>query len=291
MKKKLQRKRLVLTAIFSLLFCLSLQCVWYYALEGANARFVSPVGEENTLIRMQRLGTLKGNIDTVFMGSSVTERFLSRGRCATVAISHSPYMTGINQMKRNIEFPAGTVYVLETTNMLHPTENEITARMNEWDFRLFKNSPIFSIAAKPINLVVSSIFHVTNSGKKTDETPLDAPVTEPLNLDGIADMTETEVEQYKEFIDGIEELRRMGGVCVFMNYPRVVRAPNFDTNFQIACKIAKHTGVPVLDYHVPYWDERLHFSDGFHFVSRDPLTVRFMNTVARDVHACVENLR
>lgn len=285
MKKQTRRKALVCTAIFSLLLCLCVQCAWFYTLEGVGARFVSPISEENTLIRIQRLSRLPGDIDTVFMGSSVTERLLSRGRCATVAVSHSPYMTGLRLMKGIISFPKGTVYVLETSNMMHPSENEITARMAQPDFLLFRNNPCFSIAAKPSNLLVSSIFYVSNLKKVTDEEPFDCPVAQPLDLATVEELTAEEKELYKEYIEGIEELRRMGGQCVFMDYPRVIKKTLFDSNLKIACKIAKYTGVPVLNYNVPYWNEKMHFSDGFHLVSRDPLTVRFMNTVARDAHA------
>ncbi len=288
MNKKARRKTLAVATGISLLFCVCLQCAWYYALEAADARFVSPISGENTLIRIQRLNALKGNIDTVFMGSSITERLLSRGRCATVAVSHSPYMTGIQQMKGNVTFAPGTVYVLETTNMMHPVSNEITARMQQVDFRIFKTSPIFSIAAKPTNLLVSSLFYACNFENKQDVSPFDTPVAQPLDLENVADLTPEEVVIFKDFIDGIEELRRMGGKCVFMHYPRTLQKSNFDKNQEIACQIAKYVGIPVLNYNTPYWNKKLHFSDGFHLISRDPLTIRFMNTVARDAHACTD---
>lgn len=288
MKKKARRKKLVVVTVISLLLCLCLQCAWYYALEAVDARFVSPIGEENTLIRIQRLSKLNDNVDTVFMGSSITERLLSRGRCATVAISHSPYMTAIQQMKGNVTFAPGTVYVLETTNMMHPSANEITARMEQTDFQLFRTNPILSIAAKPTNLLVSSLFYGSTFGKKSNESPFDTPVVQPVDLEDVETLTPAEVVLYKEYIDGIAELRSMGGKCVFLNYPRTLRYATFDRNQEIACKIAKHVGIPVLNYNTPYWNEKLHFSDGFHLVSRDPLTVRFMNTVARDAHACTD---
>lgn len=288
MKKKARRKTLVVVTLVSLLLCLCLQCVWYYSLEAAGARFVSPIYGENTLIRIQRLSKLKGNIDTVFMGSSITERLLSRGRCATVAVSHSPYMTGIQQMKGNVTFAPGTVYVLETTNMMHPSTNEITARMEQTDFKLFKTSPIFSIAAKPTNLLVSSFLYASDLRKQMEESPFDTPVSKPLGLEDTADLTPEEVSRYKDYIDGISELRRMGGKCVFLHHPRTIDNSDFDRNEMIACKIAKYMGIPVLNFNTPYWNEKLHFSDGFHLVSQDPLTVRFMNTVARDAHACTD---
>lgn len=289
MKKKAQRKSLVITAIGFFLFCIGLQCVWYYALESADARFVSPISGENTLIRIQRLSSLQDkNIDTVFMGSSITERFLSRGRCGTVAVSHSPYMTGIHLMRGNVTFPAGTVYVLESTNMMHPSENEITDRMNQPDFRLFKTNPVFSLAAKPINLLVSSIYCMLQSKHAGDEAPFDVPVTEPLDLSAVPELTAEEKERYKEYFEGIAELRRLGGKPVFIHYPRKLIYKRFDNNQMIACKIAKHLDMPVLNYNVPYWNDKLHFSDKFHLISRDPLTVRFMYTVARDAHACTE---
>lgn len=289
MKKKAQRKSLVITAIGFFLLCIGLQCVWYYALDAADARFVSPIGEENTLIRIQRLSRLQDkNIDTVFMGSSITERMLTRGRCGTVAVSHSPYMTGIRLMRGNVTFPAGTVYVLESTNMMHPSENEITARMNRPDFRLFKTNPVLSLAAKPTNLLVSSIYGMLQSKHAGDEAPFDVPVTEPLDLSAVPELTAEEKELYKEYIEGIAELRRSGGKPVFVHYPRKLIYKRFDYNQMIACKIAKHLGVPVLDYNVPYWKQKLHFSDKYHLISNDPLTVRFMFTMARDAHACTE---
>lgn len=288
MKKKARRKKLVVVTVVSLLCFLCLQCAWYYALEAAGARFVSPIYGENTLIRIQRLSKLKGNIDTVFMGSSITERLLSRGRCATVAVSHSPYMTAIQQMKGNVTFAPGTVYVLETTNMMHPSANEITARMAQTDFKLFRTNPIFSIAAKPTNLLVSSLFYASTFRKQPEETPFDTPVAQPVDLEDVESLTPEEIVLYKEYIDGIAELRSMGGKCVFMNHPRTIQRSDFDRNQEIACKIAKHVGIPVLNYNTPYWNEKLHFSDGFHLVSRDPLTIRFMNTVARDAHACMD---
>lgn len=284
MKKQTRRKALVCTAIFSLLLCICVQCVWFYTLEGVGARFVSPTSEENTLIRIQRLSRLTGDIDTVFMGSSMTERLLSRGHCATVAVSHSPYMTGLRLMKGTISFPKDTVYVLEATNMMHASRNEISARMSQTDFTLFRTNPVLSIAAKPTNLLVSSLFYMQGMKKSVDDTPFET-VTEPLCLDDVADLTPEEVERYKEYIEGIEELRSMGGQCVFLCYPRVIKSVRFAKAEEIARRIAKHMGMPVLDYNTPYWNGKMHFSDGFHMVSRDPLTIRFMNTVARDAHA------
>lgn len=292
MKKKMRRRMLALAAMMTMLFCLSLQCSWFYVLENSNARFVSPIGEENTLIRIQRLGKLQNKADTVFMGSSMTERLLSHGRCATIAVAGSPYLTGIMLMKNSMTFPPDTVYVLEMTNMLHPTFNDITARMDKPDFKLFKTSPILSVAAKPTNLLVSSVFYLTNKGKdgETAETCFDIPIAETVNMDKVADMSTDELLLYKEYIDGIAELQRMGGKCVFMKYPRRVKNEAFEHSEDIGLKIAKHTGIPVLDYNTPYWKEKLHFSDGYHLISRDPLTVRFMNTVARDAHACTDKL-
>lgn len=175
MKKNPKRRFLcVMAALLTCVLCFVGQWVCYHCLLQQNARFVSPVGEENSLIRLQAVRTVDAPV--LFLGSSLTERLLSGKASASIAIPGSSFVHVNEYMKSRYQYKDGTVYVLEINNMFNPRNNSLLERLNRWDFDFFCTSSHFSFASKPINLLTSTIFHVMDSGSyRTPEPFADAP--------------------------------------------------------------------------------------------------------------------
>ncbi len=163
----------------------------------------------------------------------------------------------------------------------------ILNRTSQWDFDLFRDSSHFSIAAKPINIFISSIFHFVAYKKNEADSIYNIDVEMPVNLDNVPDITSAQIQKWQHLIDGVNELRVRGGRICFVYFPHVNPNSSFESGFKSACILAKYLDIPVLNYNEQHWKERLDFTDSVHLNSRSKSTRMFKNTVARDaiIHA------
>ncbi len=277
------RNRRYYCALFALLSCVLfflLQASIYHFLKEKDARFVSPIGEENTLIRLQAAHKMNSNI--LFMGSSITERLLPQKNISSIAMSHSSFTCTLKFLKNRKQFPPGTVYILEINNMFQTDYKELLARTEEWDFNYFRDSAHFSFAAKPINLITSSIFYFLEHKNSDTEDTFDIPPALPVPSDNVAEITREQLEEWDYLIQGINEIRAKGGRICFVLHPYTSSPKNFLHSYEKSRILAKHLNIPVLNYNVPEWTNRLTFTDPIHLHSRKKSTVMYMNTVARD---------
>lgn len=279
MKKNKNRRFIcVLITVLACTLCFVLQWGGYTWLKQREARFVSPINEENSLIRLQAAHKIEAPI--VFIGSSVTERLLPRKSSASVAMSHSSFVYVNEFMETRYQYKPGTVYVLEVNNMFNNRNIELTERTNQWDFDLFRDSSHFSFAAKPANLLVSFVFYFLEHMKhETDAqyTDIPAPI---VNMDAVPDITEEQKKEWAHLIEGIEVLKSRGGRICFVNHPCLKTSLFFKANYKRGCILAKYMDIPVLNYNSPEWVERLEFTDPIHLNSRRKSTVMYMNTAA-----------
>lgn len=272
--------RCVLLSLFTCAGCLFLQGHVYTTLRTLNARFVSPIGEENTLIRLQNSHRLTG--DVLFMGSSLTERLLSHKKYASIALPGSPFTSSLSLLNDPHQFSPGTVYILETNNMFSKDNESVILRTKKWDFDIFRDSIHFSIAAKPLNLLVTCIFYITEHNKNlTDDIMEEVNIT-PQDLTNTADISVNQLIEWQSIINGINELRARNGKICFVYLPCKNRSSYYEDNYEKACILAKHLNIPVLNYNESKLIDRLHYTDSSHLNSRKKSTIMFMNTVARD---------
>lgn len=284
MKKQNRRTLLVLLAIFTCITLLVMQGAAFIWLENAGARFVSTVGSENTLIRLQHAHKLRGSV--LFIGSSITERLLPQKDICSIAMSGSNFTSSLRILDDPEQFKPGTVYIIETNNILRGCNDKILKRVGKWDFSLFRDNPNFSLAAKPSNLIVSYVFYALTHKGNSNAGVFQTEPAVPVDLSSYPAPTPEELDRWKELIAGVEELRRRNGRICFVYLP-TIQIERYRHSYEPACKLAKYLDLPVLHYNTPEWINRLEYTDCEHVNSRAESTVKFMNTVARDarIHA------
>ncbi len=282
--KKKRRLYLVLTAILGCLACLGIQRSLFCWLEYHRGNFVSPLGIEISLIRLQNIQKLKG--DTLMMGSSITERFRSNERTAVLGIPGNSFVSGLELMENVVTFPAGTTYILETNNILNAPNELVLVDARKWAFRAFRESPHFSVAAKPSNLILSYLEFFLRPSADYSATNSDAvPVLHPEPLSQVNDMTAKEQTEWRRVIEGVSKIRQKGGRICMVRLP-VSDASRYQASYEAACKIAKFAQIPVLNYNTPYWRNSLYFTDGTHLSSRARSTSAFRDVIVRDAKKC-----
>lgn len=279
MKKNKKRRIIcILLTILTCTLCFLLQWGGYKWLRQQDARFVSPITEENSLIRLQAVHRI--DVPVIFMGSSLTERLLPRKSSAGVAMSHSSFVYVNEFMETRYQYKPGTVYVLEINNMFRGRNVELTERTKQWDFDLFRDSSHFSFASKPSNLLVSFVFYFLEHKKyETDAQYSDIPAP-IVNMDAVPDISEEQKKEWAHLVEGINLLKSRGGRICFINHPYRVTSDYYKKNYEKGCILAKHLNIPVLNYNSPEWVERLEFSDPVHLDSRRKSTIMYMNTAA-----------
>lgn len=279
MKKSGRKTLLGVSALISCVVCLILQGFTYHYLEISKARFVSTVGSENTLIRLQQSHKLHGSV--LFMGSSLTQRLLPQDDVSSIAVPGSCFVGSLKLLNDPEQFAPDTVYILETNNLFNGYNAEILKRTEKWDFDLFRDSSHFSLAAKPSNLIVSVMLHILtrNQVKKAGEFETD--IAQPVDFTNVPPPSAQELKDWEHLIKGVEELRARGGRLCFVYFP-TIKLDRYDHCYAPACKLAKHLNIPLLHYNTQAWVDRLEYTDDEHLNSRAFTTVRFMNTVARD---------
>lgn len=284
MNKSRRRTLLVATALISCVVCLLLQSFIYQYLENRKARFVSPVGSENTLIRLQQSHKLHGSV--LFMGSSITERLLPQEDINSIAMSGSCFASSLKLLNDPEQFAPGTVYILETNNLFKGYNTKILKRTEKWDFNLFRDSSHFSLAAKPSNLIVSVIFHILTQNQVKNAGVFETDIAQPVDFTNVPSPSAQELKDWEHLIKGVEELRARGGRLCFVYLP-TIQLERYAHCYAPACKLAKHLNIPLLHYNTQSWVDKLEYTDYEHVNSRAASTVRFMNTVARDarIHA------
>lgn len=284
MKRTSHNKWLISIALVVCGILLVLQSSLYYTLESRNARFVSPNYLDITMIRLQRLHKLQGN--SVIMGSSITERLMASPTTAVIGIPSSSFTAGLKLLDGAVRFPADTTYILETNNLFNGIYEPVLNDAMKWDFRFFRNSPHFSIAAKPTNLLLSTIYLFQRGNSSANNTSaFDTPILAPVNLADATMPTAQELAEWNDVLNGVEQIRRQGGRICLVQFP-TKDTHRFDEAYAKALKLAKHLNIPVLNYNTDEWRERLVFTDPRHLQSLAPSTALFRETIARDADAC-----
>lgn len=279
----MKRKRplmCVVVALVACVCCFLMQRGVYQWLSAEGARFISPVGEENTLILLQRAQKLKG--DVLFMGSSLTERLQPCENRASLATPGSSFTASLALITDPQQFKPGTVYVLEVNNMFAGVEPNIEKKTKEWRFNFFKDSAHFSVAAKPTALIVSSLYRLTNP---KDSAPIDAfeDITVlPENLQDYADLTEKEVQELADVINGINLIKKRGGKVCFVFLPIKEMSKHYRMSLEKGGRLAKYLQIPLLNYQDSEVFKYLLYTDATHLKSRHLGTRRLMKHVATD---------
>lgn len=278
--KKIKKRRIIcaLITIMACAICFALQWGGYTWLKQRNARFVSPINEENSLIRLQAVHKIDTPI--LFIGSSLTERLLPRKSSASVAMSHSSFVYVNEFMETRYQYKPGTVYVLEINNMFTGRNIELTERTNHWDFDLFRDSSHFSFASKPSNLLVSFVFYFLEHLKYETDAQYDDLPAPIVNMDSVPDISEEQKKEWAHLIEGVNLLKSRGGRICFINHPCKVTPAYYKQNYEKGCILAKYLGISILNYNSSEWVERLEFSDPTHLNSRKKNTIMYMNTAA-----------
>ena len=278
--KKKRRINCLLFTLSTCFLCFVLQWGCYTFLQQNDARFVSPISEENTLIRLQAVHKIDAPI--LFIGSSLTERLLPRKKISCVTMSHSSFVYIMEFMQKYYQYKRGTIYILEVNNMFNGRNIELMNRTSQWDFDFFRNSSHFSFASKPTNLLASLVFYSLEHKKyETEDTYRDLPL--PLvDMNKIPDISTEQKKEWAHLIEGINILKSYGGRICFVNHPCKITPEYYRQNYKKGCILAKHLGIPVLNYNSSEWVKRLEFSDPTHLDSRRKSTVMYMNTVAKE---------
>lgn len=287
MKQSSRKRRLwtlALCVVLSLAFCLTLQYTAVCDLQSRHARIVSPVHIENTLLRLQNIPHLTG--DCVFMGSSITERFPITENTSVIAVPSSSFTAACILMDRCVQFPEGTIYVLEVNNLFNGNYWDVLHRTEAWDFYALADSKFFSLSARPVNLLVSYMYlYATSSDQQVGEDEcFDTPVEQPVVLQG-EPPTEEELQEWSEILQRMQKLRAKGGKLCLAYYP-TKDLKGFEKSYAKAKKLAVYADVPLLNYNKAEWLPKLVFTDHNHQKSRVPETAKFRNTVARDARKC-----
>lgn len=270
----------VVAALLTCTACFISQWVVYRWLGSQEARYVALISEENTLIRLQQSYLLQG--ETLFMGSSLTERLLSNGKNACLAVPGSSFTAALSLLKDPKQFLPGTVYVLELNNMGCENNENILKKTREWKFNYFRDSSHFSFAAKPSNLIVSTIFHWLNKKEEHNVGPFSDIEATPLDTSACDNLTPNELKNWKNVIQGIELIRSRGGKICFVYMPLKKVDFHYEEAYRQGCKLAKHMNIPVLDYQHTDVFKYLQFTDDTHVKPRHINSLRLMKTIARD---------
>lgn len=286
MNKKSRRKSLLSVALGICTLLFVVQATVYRNLEKRKARFVSPIYQDITLIRLQRINRLTG--DAIILGSSITERLMASTTTAVLGVPSSPFTAGLKLLEGTVHFPAGTTYILETNNIFRDIYQSVLDDANKWEFKLWRNSSHFSMAAKPTNLTLSCIYYFLNPESRQAHIvqPVE-PISQPINLANTESPTQEELQKWSEILAGIDYIRRQGGKICFVQFP-TRNATEFTDAFNKSKKLAKYLQIPVLDYNTKEWRERLTFSDSRHLDSRANSTAVLRETIARDAKACAK---
>lgn len=287
MKRSSRKRRLwtlALCVVLSLSFFLTLQYTAACDLQSRHARIVSPVYNENTLLRLQNIPHLTG--DCVFMGSSITERFPITENTSVIAVPSSSFTAACILMDRCVQFPQGTTYVLEVNNMFKGNYWDVLHRTETWDFYALADNKILSLSARPVNLLVSYMYLYTASSDQQvgEDECFDTPVEQPEVLKE-EPPTEEELQEWSEILQWMQKLRAKGGKLCLACYPsRDLKG--YEGAYADAKKLAAYADVPILNYNKAEWLPRLVFTDHHHQKPRVPETAKFRNTVARDARKC-----
>lgn len=288
MNKNVKRKVLcVCCSLISFTLFFVLQWGVYHYLLSNETRFVSPVAEENTIIRLQNASQLRG--DVLFMGSSLTERLLPQDNLTTLATPGSSFTASLALLKDPNQFKPGTVYVLEVNNMFSGEDPQLLEKTREWGFNNFRDSSHFSMAAKPASLIVSLVYSFLSKDKGRSYKPFDDIVTTPEDTSTSPSLTGDEIREWAALIQGIEQIKSRGGKICLVYMPLKVMSENYKSSYQKGRKFANYLKLPLLNYQETDVFKYLVYTDSTHLKSSDEATKRFMRTVARDAvrHAVV----
>lgn len=286
MNKKQLHKWHFITASAVCLFLFSVQWGVHYFLESRNARLISALFQDITMIRLQNIPKLEG--DAIILGSSLTERLMASKQTAVLGVPGSPFTAGLHLLNGVVSFPAGTTYILEINNLFNEINKPLLDDTEKWNFRIFRNSRNFSIAAKPSNLLLSGIYYIARPELVQNQQIIpDTPVLQPALLETASAPTAQDLESWKNILAGIGQIRAMGGRICLVMYP-TVNPEHYAESYRKACKLAKYTGLPILNYNTEYWRKKLVFTDGSHLKSQDAGTWQFRETIARDAKACAK---
>ena len=283
MKRKTHKWHIATALIVcSILFILQ-HCV-FQALESRGARLVSPIFQDITMIRLQRLHKLQG--DAIILGSSITERLMASPETAVLGVPGSSFTAGLKLLSKYSAFPADTTYILEVNNIFSGVNQAVLKDAAAWDFHFFKDSHHFSIAAKPTNLLLSSIYYLKNPEYAQKNIPeLNTKVLQPVNLEHTNLPTPQELAQWKDVLEGIADIKQRGGRICLVQFPSR-DADMFNVSYTNACKLARYLQLPILNYNTEEWRNRLTFTDSHHLDSKQASTSIFRETIARDAKTC-----
>lgn len=237
------------------------------------------------MIRLQNVHKLKGN--AVIMGSSMTERLFPSLETAVIGIPSSSFLAGLQVMKGAVTFPPGSTYIIEINNLFNGIYEPVLSETEKWSFKTFRTSRHFSIAAKPANLLLSSVYTAIQPLNYSDASfnVDDEPVQHPHNLSNVPLPTTQELSDWKDIITGIEQIHQNGGKVCFACLPTLAPGDGIEA-YDKACKLARHLNLPVLNYNTDYWKNKLAFTDNRHLNSKQISTQRFRDVIARDARIC-----
>ena len=283
MKRKTHKWHIATALIVcSILFILQ-HCV-FQVLESRGARLVSPIFQDITMIRLQRLHTMQG--DAIILGSSITERLMASPKTAVLGVPGSSFTAGLKLLSKDSTFPADTTYILEVNNIFSGVNQAVLKDAAAWDFHFFKDSHHFSIAAKPTNLLLSSIYYLKNPEYALKHIPEpNSKVLQPVNLEHSDLPTPQELAHWKDVLEGIADIKQRGGRICLVQFPSR-DADMFNVSYTNACKLARYLQIPILNYNTDEWRNRLIFTDSHHLDSKQASTGVFRETIARDAKAC-----
>lgn len=267
----------------SCLLCLALQGSAWEFLHRHNARFVSENHYHITLSRLQNASLLAGN--TVFLGSSITERLISTDEIAVIGVPGSSFLGGM-QFVPYESFPRGTVFVLEANNVFSGVVQGVIEDTDKWTFRAFRGSRHFSIAAKPSSLLLSLVYFWKDPRRSlsTDRGVLPGNPAEPC-LPAVSPLEGEAARQaerrYRSLLDGMAELRSRGyRLCLAFVPER--NASHHEKDLARMQELAALADVPLLDYTGSEAARQLEWTDDRHLNSKALSTARLRNTIARD---------
>lgn len=286
MTRKHRLRVLAVWVVLGLVFCLGLQYLAATDLQRRHARPVSPIGTENTVMRLQQIPHLSGNC--VFMGSSITERMPITQNVSVIGVPSSSFTAACILLdEQHVTFPAGTTYILEVNNLFKGNYEDVINETRTWKFKQFADSKFFSIAARPINQILSYMcYYVEGTTYLHDEHEcFDVPVTYPEELVE-EEPTAEELAKWHDVLEKMKELRNNGGKLCLVHYPTRDRMEYYNKRYTQAKKLAAYAGVPILNYGKPEWLPKLLFTDHSHMKQGAPQTMKFRNTVVRDAKAC-----